>query len=101
MCAELRRRKVSTPVSMPAARDRVEDRVHALNAGADDYPAKPFEFVQLAARLWALGRRGPIERPTVLQPGDLRLDPIARSASRGDVALAGHRHIHHGDRLKS
>lgn len=85
VCAELRRRRVFVPVLMLTARDRVEDRVEGLNGGADDYLAKPFAFSELTARLRALGRRGPIERPTVLQAGDLRLDPVARVASRGDV----------------
>ncbi len=87
VCSELRRRKVWTPVLMLTARDRVEDRVQGLNGGADDYMAKPFEFAELTARLWALGRRGSIERPTVLEAGDLRLDPVTRGASRGDDAL--------------
>jgi two-component system OmpR family response regulator len=87
VCAELRRRRVSTPVLMLTARDRVEDRVEGLNGGADDYVPKPFAFSELTARLWALGRRGPIERPTVLEAGDLRLDPVARVARRGDVTF--------------
>jgi two-component system OmpR family response regulator len=87
VCAELRRRRVWTPILMLTARDSVEDRVVGLEGGADDYVAKPFAFAELIARLRALGRRGPIERPVILEAGDLRFDPAARSASRGDVEL--------------
>jgi two-component system OmpR family response regulator len=87
VCAELRRRRVWTPVLMLTARDAVNDRVKGLEGGADDYVPKPFAFTELVARLRALGRRGPIERPTVLEAGDLRLDPAARTAHRGDVEV--------------
>lgn len=87
VCAELRRRGVWTPILMLTARDSVDDRVQGLEGGADDYVPKPFAFAELIARLRALGRRGPIERSVVLQAGDLRLDPSARSASRGDTTL--------------
>src|SRR3954468_17482334 len=81
VCAELRRRQVWTPVLMLTARDGISDRVQGLDGGADDYVPKPFAFAELTARLRALGRRGPIERPTILEAGDLRLDPAARTAS--------------------
>jgi two-component system, OmpR family, response regulator len=87
VCAELRRRRVWTPVLMLTARDRIEDRVEGLDGGADDYVPKPFAFSELTARLRALGRRGPIERPTVLEAGDLHVDPVARVARRGDVTF--------------
>jgi len=87
VCAELRRRRVWTPILMLTARDSVEDRVEGLEGGADDYVAKPFAFAELIARLRALGRRGPIERAVILEAGDLRFDPAARVASRGDVEL--------------
>jgi two-component system, OmpR family, response regulator len=87
VCAELRRRRVWTPILMLTARDSVEDRVDGLEGGADDYVPKPFAFAELVARLRALGRRGPIERPVILEAGDLRFDPAARTASRGDVEL--------------
>ena len=60
---------------MLTARDSVEDRVAGLDTGADDYLVKPFAFAELLARLRALARRGDAERPTVLEVGDLRLDP--------------------------
>ena len=70
---------------MLTARDAVDDRVNGLDAGADDYLAKPFAFEELLARLRALTRRAPVERPPVLEVGDLRLDPAAHSAWRGDA----------------
>lgn len=86
-CRELRARQIWTPVLMLTARDAVEDRIRGLDAGADDYLAKPFSFSELLARLRALGRRAPVERPTILSVGDLKLDPAAHRAWRGDVDL--------------
>jgi two-component system OmpR family response regulator len=86
-CQELRKRDVWTPVLMLTARDAVEDRVEGLDAGADDYLVKPFSFAELVARLRALARRAPVERPSVVTVGDLRLDPAARRAWRGEVEL--------------
>jgi two-component system, OmpR family, response regulator len=87
-CQELRRREIWTPVLMLTARDAVEDRVHGLDTGADDYLVKPFSFAELVARLRALARRAPVERPTDLQVGDLRLDPAAKRAWRGNTEIA-------------
>jgi two-component system, OmpR family, response regulator len=84
VCRELRKGGVWAPVLMLTARDAVEDRVAGLDAGADDYLQKPFSFAELLARLRALVRRGAQERPTVLQVGDLRLDPATHQAWRGD-----------------
>jgi two-component system OmpR family response regulator len=75
------------PVLLLTARDGVDDRVVGLDAGADDYLVKPFSFAELAARVRALVRRGRVERPTVLEVGDLRLDPARRQAWRGPVEL--------------
>ncbi|HZP73423.1 MAG TPA: response regulator transcription factor [Gaiellaceae bacterium] len=83
----LRRRHVWTPVLLLTARDAINDRVVGLDAGADDYLTKPFAFAELLARLRAIARRGPIERPTTLAAGDLRLDPAAHRAWRGDSEL--------------
>ncbi|MBV8395061.1 MAG: response regulator transcription factor [Actinobacteria bacterium] len=87
VCRELRRREIWTPVLLLTARDAVEDRVQGLDTGADDYLVKPFSFSELLARLRALVRRAPGERPAVLEVGDLRLDPAARRAWRGDAEL--------------
>src|SRR6266545_7485578 len=81
----LRRTGVWTPVLMVTARDAIVDRVRGLDGGADDYLTKPFSLDELFARLRALIRRGPIERPTVLEAGDLRLDPATRQIWRGAV----------------
>jgi len=83
----LRGREVWTPVLMLTARDAVGDRVDGLDAGADDYLTKPFAFSELLARVRAIARRGPVERPTVLSAGDLQLDPAAHRAWRGETEL--------------
>jgi two-component system OmpR family response regulator len=83
----LRADGVWTPVLMLTARDAVGDRVGGLDSGADDYLTKPFSFAELLARLRAIARRGPVERPSVLQLGDLRLDPAAHRAWRGETEL--------------
>ena len=88
VCRRLRERGVWTPVLMLTARDAVADRVAGLDAGADDYLAKPFSFAELLARLRALARRGAVERPAVLEVGDLRLDPAARKAWRAGDEIA-------------
>ena len=75
------------PVLFLTARDDVEDRVRGLDSGADDYLVKPFSFAELLARLRAIVRRAPGERPAELQVGDLRLDPAAHRAWRGDVEI--------------
>jgi two-component system OmpR family response regulator len=86
-CANLRAQGVWAPVLMLTARDAVDDRVSGLDAGADDYLTKPFSFAELRARLRALVRRGAAERPTVLEVGDLRLDPATQEVWRGNVPI--------------
>jgi two-component system OmpR family response regulator len=86
-CRRLRTDGVFAPVIMLTARDAIDDRVAGLNTGADDYLTKPFSFAELVARLQALGRRGPIERPAVLEAGDLRFDPAARRVWRGETEI--------------
>jgi two-component system OmpR family response regulator len=87
VCRRLRDDGVWSPVLMLTARDAVEDRVAGLDAGADDYLVKPFSFAELLARLRALARRPPHERPTVLEVGDLRLDPATHQVWRGDAEI--------------
>jgi len=87
VCRRLRASDVWAPVLMLTARDAVEDRVAGLDAGADDYLMKPFAFDELLARLRALTRRAPTERPTMVEVGDLRLDPAAHRAWRAGVEL--------------
>ena len=86
-CRRLRLAGVWAPVLMLTARDSVEDRVRGLDGGADDYLTKPFSLAELTARLRALVRRGPLERPTVLEAGDLRVDPATREVWRGDTQI--------------
>jgi two-component system OmpR family response regulator len=83
-CRRLREAGVWSPVLMLTARDAIKDRVAGLDGGADDYLTKPFSFVELLARLRALVRRGPIERPSVLRVGSLRLDPASRRVWRDE-----------------
>jgi two-component system OmpR family response regulator len=87
ICRRLRRDGTWTPVLVLTARATVEDRVIGLDAGADDYLPKPFSFAELLARLRALARRAPHERPVILQVDDLRLDPARRQVWRGDVEI--------------
>jgi two-component system OmpR family response regulator len=94
VCRRLRADNVWTPILMLTARDAVEDRVNGLDGGADDYLTKPFSFAELSARLRALVRRGPVERPTVLRAGDLHLDPASRRVWRNgtDISLSAKEH---------
>ena len=87
-CRRLRSEGVWAPVLMLTARDGIEDRIAGLDGGADDYLTKPFSFAELLARLRALGRRGLVEKPTVLETGGLRLDPATRQVWRGDSEIA-------------
>ena len=87
LCSILRREEVWTPILMLTAKEGEWDEVEALDNGADDYLAKPFSYAVLLARLRALLRRGARERPAVLEAGDLRLDPAAKQAWRGEVEV--------------
>jgi two-component system, OmpR family, response regulator len=78
VCRTLRSEGNWTPILMLTAKDGVWDEVEGLDTGADDYLAKPFSYAVLVARLRALCRRGAHPRPTVLEAGDLRLDPATR-----------------------
>jgi two-component system, OmpR family, response regulator len=82
VCRTLREEGRWPAVLMLTARDGVQDRIQGLDAGADDYLVKPFDFGELVARIRALLRRTPPERPPVLTAGDLELDPAAHQVSR-------------------
>jgi two-component system OmpR family response regulator len=88
VCRELRAQEVWSPTLMLTARDGVEDRVRGLDSGADDYLVKPFAFDELLARIRALIRRGAQPRPTVLEVGELRLDPAGHRVWCADAELA-------------
>ena len=87
ICSQLRDAGIWTPILMLTARQSEDDEILALNSGADDYLTKPFASAVLIARLRALLRRGARERPALLEAGDLRLDPAARRAWRGEVEI--------------
>jgi two-component system OmpR family response regulator len=87
-CRRLRSESVWAPILMLTALESVDDRVTGLDSGADDYLTKPFSLRELLARLRALMRRGAAKRPTVLQVGDLRLDPAARRVWRGESEVS-------------
>ncbi|MEA2496399.1 MAG: two-component system, OmpR family, response regulator [Thermoleophilaceae bacterium] len=87
VCQRLRERGHETPILMLTARGTVRDRVAGLDAGADDYMAKPFVVDELVARLRALARRGPITKSRVLTVGDLKLHPAQQRAWRGDTEV--------------
>jgi two-component system, OmpR family, response regulator len=88
VCRRLRAESIGTPILMLTARDTVQDRIAGLDAGADDYLVKPFDFGELLARLRALGRRGSAEKGTVLRVADLELDPVTRRVLRGGREIA-------------
>lgn len=82
LCAGIINAGTSTRVIMLTAASSLDDRVHGLNIGADDYLTKPFEFPELVARVRALGRRTKAAVPTVLTAADVRLDPATHTVSR-------------------
>src|SRR4051812_11172500 len=81
VCAALRERGVAAPVLMLTARDAVDDRIRGLDAGADDYLPKPFDFGELLARLRALARRGPTGGEPELRVGALVVDPARHAVT--------------------
>mgnify|MGYP000935139260 CR=1 FL=1 len=84
---QLRERSNATPVLLLSARGEVNERVDGLNAGADDYLAKPFVIAELVARIRALGRRSSDTKSTVLRLADLTLDTITREARRKETKI--------------
>jgi two-component system, OmpR family, response regulator len=88
VCRTLRERDCWAPILMLTARGQVGDRIRGLDVGADDYLAKPFDFGELLARLRALVRRAPPQRPARVQVGDLVVDPATHEVARAGVAVA-------------
>ncbi len=85
---QLRKKKINTPVIILSAKDRVEERVKGLEAGADDYLTKPFAFSELLARILALMRRaGGQTDPTRLGCADLVMDIVKREVRRGETPI--------------
>jgi two-component system copper resistance phosphate regulon response regulator CusR len=82
------RQSSDVPVIFLTARDQVEDRIHGLRLGADDYLVKPFSFAELVLRVQTLLRRGVTHEPTTLRLADLELDPIRRKVTRGSITVA-------------
>ncbi len=82
--ATLREKGVQTPVICLTARDSVDDRVHGLDLGADDYLAKPFSFAELMARVRALLRRGTALTSNTIVVGDLTIDLVGRRVERSE-----------------
>jgi two-component system copper resistance phosphate regulon response regulator CusR len=87
ICRNLRARKVAAPILMLTALSGTTEKVTGLDAGADDYLAKPFEFDELVARVRALLRRGKASESRVLKYNDLELDLDTRSATRAGVKI--------------
>jgi len=87
ICSTLRDEGNWTPIMMLTAKDGELDHTEALDSGADDYLTKPFSYPVLVAHIRALLRRGRGERPTVLEAGDLKLDPAARRCWRGEEEI--------------
>jgi DNA-binding response OmpR family regulator len=87
IAAELRREGRTAPILMLTSRDATEDIVRGLDAGADDYLAKPFQFDELVARIRALLRRGGAERLEVLRYGPIALDRLRHVAVVNDQRL--------------
>jgi DNA-binding response OmpR family regulator len=85
--SRIRSHRPGLPVLMLTARDDLENKVRALDAGADDYLTKPFAFEELLARIRALTRRGDQATASTLEVGDLKLDLLARRAWRGDRSI--------------
>ncbi len=84
---QLRARHITTPVLLLSARGEVDERVEGLNAGADDYLAKPFVLAELIARIRALGRRSSAHMPVELRLANLTLNTLTRLAQRSEKEI--------------
>ncbi len=87
LCASMREAGRHTPVLMLTARDGLGDKVEGLDAGADDYLTKPFDYPELTARIRALLRRPAEAQTPVLTHGELEMDPAARRVSRSSITI--------------
>lgn len=87
LCAQLRAEGAGTPVLMLTARDGLGDKVEGLDAGADDYLTKPFDYPELTARIRALLRRPTDSQSPILIHDDLEMDPAARRAARASITV--------------
>jgi DNA-binding response OmpR family regulator len=88
LAKRLRSLHISTPVLMLTAKDTVQEVVHGLDLGADDYMTKPFSFHELLARLRAVKRRPRVPKPVKLEVGDLILDPATREVTRDGARIS-------------
>ena len=91
VCKEVRNSNILTPIIMLTAKDTTEDKVRGLNAGADDYLSKPFDFKELLARIQALLRRNNQYKTQILKVADLELDIDSRRVFRAgtEIILTG------------
>lgn len=87
LCTELRSSGNQTPILLLTARDGLSDKVGGLDAGADDYLTKPFDFPELSARVRALTRRPPDTHQPVLEHGDITLDSATKLVQRGAITV--------------
>ncbi len=87
ICETLRLQRNRVPILMLTARDTVQDRVHGLDTGADDYMPKPFDFRELMARVRALIRRDKIHKSRTLRVADLEIDTLERKVRRAGEAI--------------
>ena len=87
ICESLRARQSQVPILMLTARDSIEDRVHGLEVGADDYLPKPFDFAELLARVRALLRRDKIHRTRTIRVADLEVDTARRRVTRAGIEI--------------
>ncbi len=88
VCKELRAQGMAAPILMLTARDSVDDKIRGLDAGADDYLAKPFSFGELLARIRSLMRRSQTQKTAMLTLADLEMNPAARRVTRAGKAIS-------------